>query len=41
MQMLPDEFEQEDEHSLPVIPYLSNEELVEQQRMDPDLKIII
>lgn len=39
--VLPNEFEQENEHGLPVIPYLSNEELKRQQRMDPDLKFII
>lgn len=39
--VLPEEFEQENGHGLPVIPYLSNEELRKQQRMDPDLKFII
>ncbi len=39
--VLPEEFEQENEHGLPVIPYLSNGELKKQQRMDPDLKVII
>nr|XP_055049769.1 uncharacterized protein LOC129435994 [Misgurnus anguillicaudatus] len=39
--VLPDGFEQEDEHGLPVIPYLSREELIKQQKMDPDLKVIM
>uniref|UniRef100_A0A9J8CSN7 Gypsy retrotransposon integrase-like protein 1 n=1 Tax=Cyprinus carpio carpio TaxID=630221 RepID=A0A9J8CSN7_CYPCA len=39
--VLPEEFEQENGHGLPIIPYLSNEELRKQQRMDPDLKFII
>ncbi|RXN37405.1 Retrovirus-related Pol polyprotein from transposon 412 [Labeo rohita] len=39
--VLPDEFEQENKHGLPVVPYLSNEELRKQQRMDPDLRVII
>ncbi|KAJ8375581.1 hypothetical protein SKAU_G00061610 [Synaphobranchus kaupii] len=39
--VIPSSFQQEDEHGLPVIPHLSEEDLRERQRADPDLKAVI
>ncbi|KAJ8356812.1 hypothetical protein SKAU_G00196060 [Synaphobranchus kaupii] len=39
--VIPSSFQQEDEHGLPVIPHLSEEDLRERQRADSDLKAVI
>ncbi len=38
---IPQEFQQEDAHGLPVLPRMSEEELKEHQRADPELKEVI
>lgn len=38
---LPREFQEENNHGLPVIPHLSEEDLVNQQRADPELKEVL
>lgn len=38
---LPSGFQRENEHGLPVIPHLSEEDLMERQRADPDLRAVI
>ncbi|XP_073687797.1 uncharacterized protein [Garra rufa] len=38
---LPQEFREEFEHGLPVVPYLSEEDLVNRQRADPELKEVL
>lgn len=38
---LPQKFQEEDDHGLPVIPHLSEEDLVDRQRADPELKEVL
>lgn len=38
---IPQEFQREDAHGLPVLPRMSEEELKKRQRADPELKVVI
>lgn len=38
---VPQKFQHENGHGLPVLPQLSEEELKERQRVDPELKVVI
>ncbi|KAG1933335.1 interleukin-1 receptor accessory protein-like 1-A [Pimephales promelas] len=38
---IPQEFQQEDAHGLPILPQMSEEKLKEHQRADPELKVVI
>lgn len=39
--ILPHKFQVENDHGLPVIPHLSEEYLAEQQRADPELRVVL